>query len=35
MRELEVEELQNIELDILKSIHELCEDNIIRYFLCS
>lgn len=32
-RELSLEEIQKIELEILKYIHELCEKNNIKYFL--
>ena len=33
MRVLEVKEIMDIELDILKYIHDICEKNNITYFL--
>lgn len=33
MRVLEVKEIMDIELDILKYIHDICEKNNITYFI--
>lgn len=34
MRELELEEIRNIQLDILKEVSDFCDENNLTYFLC-
>lgn len=33
MRELSLDELREVELDILKTFHNFCEENKIKYYL--
>ena len=33
-KELSLEEIKSIELDILKYVKKVCEENNLRYFLC-